>query len=108
MNKMIGLDKKKVVLALMIIIGTISVLICGIKIHQNLNVPYAHINAYLSIEIKNGDTASSIADTVMKKYNMYSFMSMNEMLSIIRDVNNVDIDNIETGNYILVPYYVEK
>ena len=103
------LEKSKAILLMIVIVaGSFSVLICGIKIHQNLNVPYEHVNAYLSIEIKDGDTASSIADTVMKKYNMYSFMSMNEMLSIIRDVNNVDIDNIETGNYIIVPYYVEK
>jgi hypothetical protein len=56
-----------------------------------------------SIEVKKGDTLWSIAsEYVTDEYN-----DLNEYIDEIKNSNGMVSDEIHTGNYIIVPYYVD-
>ena len=54
---------------------------------------------YTSVLVEEGDTLSSLAD---RYYSSYSGTKENFILSIC-NINNIDSDSIEAGEYIIIP-----
>lgn len=54
-----------------------------------------------SIEIQDGDSLWSIA----KSYYNDEFASIEEYVEVIKASNNMTNDVINTGNYLIIPYY---
>ena len=54
---------------------------------------------YISVMVEDGDTLFSLAD---KYYSSYSGTKENFIESICR-INNIDSDNIDAGEYIIIP-----
>lgn len=56
-----------------------------------------------SVEVKKGDTLWSIATVYMtEEYN-----DINDYIKEIKSCNGLATDNINAGNYIIVPYYAD-
>ncbi len=57
----------------------------------------------ISLEIQKGDTLWSIASAFYTN----DYDDMNEYIEEIKDSNGMISDQINTGNYIIVPYYAD-
>ena len=60
---------------------------------------------YKSIEIEKGDTLNSIAATYISD----EYCSKNEYISEVVKINHLtDIDNINAGSHLIIPYYAAR
>lgn len=62
---------------------------------------------YASVEIQRGDTLYSMVDNFMNKYD-YCGISKIEIVQTIVDINSINPDRIHAGNYVIIPYVVDK
>ena len=56
---------------------------------------------YVSIRIESGDTLWTIADEYIEGFNL----SKSEYIKEVCQINSISEDNIQAGDYIVVPYY---
>lgn len=67
----------------------------------NKQTGQAEYKYYASIPVEEGDTLWSIAETHMGSH----YRSVEDYIKEIRKINALDGDNIQSGGYIVVPYY---
>lgn len=56
---------------------------------------------YVSIRIESGDTLWTIADEYVEGFNL----SKSNYIKEVCQINSISEDNIQAGDYIVVPYY---
>lgn len=66
---------------------------------RRANASSEYSTCYMSVMVEDGDTLFSLAD---KYYSSYSGTKENFIESICR-INNIDSDNIDAGEYIIIP-----
>lgn len=59
---------------------------------------------YTSIELNDGDTLWSIADTYASK----GYQRKADYIAEVKELNQIDEDDIHSGQHLLIPYYSEK
>lgn len=67
-------------------------------------VEYPVYKYYTSIELEEGDTLWSIADTYATK----GCQSKNDYIAEVKELNQIDENDIHSGQHLLIPYYSEK
>lgn len=67
-------------------------------------VEYPVYKYYTSIELEEGDTLWSIADTYAAK----GCQSKNDYIEEVKELNQIDENDIHSGQHLLIPYYSEK
>ncbi len=88
-----------VIISLGILLGT------GISaLASSKDDPAAYNKYYKSIRVESGDTLWTIAD----EYIMGLNIDKSEYIAEICNLNNIDGDNIEAGEYIVVSYYSKE
>lgn len=70
---------------------------------RGLNNPPNH-KYYKSIEISKGDTLWSIAEEHSDKSH---YQNIFEYIDEVKAMNSMETDNIVSGRYIIIPYYVD-
>ncbi|MCU6761244.1 Cell division suppressor protein YneA [uncultured Roseburia sp.] len=88
---------------------TFSVIIAGILLgssilnssRTNAATEYQEELYYKSIEVKEGDTLWSIADTYMCE----EFDNKQDYIDEIKSINHLTDDTIHSGSYLTIPYY---
>ena len=78
------------------IFGTSSL----VDAHDNSGLVSSDIKCYKSIELQEGDTLWNIAETYMDD----SYDSINDYISELKKINNLDSDEIHEGHYLMVAY----
>ena len=66
--------------------------------------PAAYNKYYKSVRVEAGDTLWTIAD----EYIMYLNIDKTEYITEICELNHIDGDNIQAGEYIVVSYYSKE
>ena len=61
------------------------------------------IKIVASVEVERGDTLWSIAE----KFKTDEYSDINEYIMEIKASNGLTTDDIHTGHYLIVPYYVD-
>ncbi len=97
--------RRKIVYNKKIMSTVFAFLIISCAFISKITVAYAdeaieYEKSFISIEIKNGDTLSSIAETYAKSEAEYE-----EYIFEVMSINNLDNDIIHSGCYLLVPVY---
>lgn len=97
--KRIMVDNKGIMLTIFVFV----VLICALI--NNITVAYAdeaveYEKSFISIEIENGDTLTSIAQSYAKSEAEYE-----DYIAEVMSINNLKNDMIHDGCYLLVPVY---
>ncbi len=88
-----------VMLTMFILIVLISALVSKITVaYADEAIEYE--KSFISIEIENGDTLTSIAKTYAKSEAEYD-----EFISEVMCINNLYNDTIHSGCYLLIPVY---
>ena len=68
--------------------------------HEKTSADDTVYKYYKSIEIQSGDTLWAIAeDTMTDEYN-----SVAEYVQVLKDMNNLDSDNIQAGQNLIIAY----
>lgn len=87
----------------MLTIFALVVMICALV--SKITIAYAdeaieYEKSFISIEIENGDTLTSIAKLYAKSETEYD-----EYISEVMSINNLHNDTIHSGCYLLIPVY---
>lgn len=88
-----------VILLFVIMIFTIVLATKKVKAKRDGN----RVKLVTSIEIQRGDTLWSIASSYMSD----EYSDLNDYIAEIMVSNRLSSDNIQAGNYIIVPYYAD-
>lgn len=71
-----------------------------VSAHEKTSADDTVYKYYKSIEIQSGDTLWAIAeDTMTDEYN-----SVAEYVQVLKDMNNLDSDNIQAGQNLIIAY----
>ena len=71
-----------------------------VSAHEKTSADDIVYKYYKSIEIQSGDTLWAIAeDTMTDEYN-----SVAEYVQVLKDMNNLDSDNIQAGQNLIIAY----
>lgn len=81
-------------------IGIIVISTTVIKAGNRSDAPSA-VKYYTSIEVKSGDTLSSIADSYMSA----GYSSTDEYINEVMKMNHLTSTTIKAGEYLAIPYY---
>jgi cell division protein YceG involved in septum cleavage len=68
---------------------------------SNAKQEYNAYKYYTSIQIAEGDTLWSIADS----YCSDGYETRDDFIQEVKELNHIDEDSIHAGNYLTVPYY---
>ncbi len=99
--------RKKIIyrLPVLIIPTIILILYFCISFNSHVSAEYGGLNDISSVEsvlVRKGDTVTSIAERYAQEY---SYISVRQYMKDILDLNNMNSDHIQAGNYILLPIY---
>jgi cell division protein YceG involved in septum cleavage len=86
---------------ILVFILCVFLLSCLFVLKSNASQEYETYKYYTSIQIQEGDTLWSIADT----YHSNMALSRTDYIQEIIELNHIDADNIHAGNYLIIPYY---
>lgn len=98
MKKQSVTNKIIMLTSIFILVISISFLIGRKPVHANQGIEYN--KEFISIEIQNGDTLTSIAKTYSLQPNQ-----IDAYIAEVKDINNLSNDNIHAGCYLLIPIY---
>ena len=112
LNKRIKEVRRNKIILLAIIIFATSLMIVGYSKYRKTfwnQCPVTHTISYETVYISNGDTVESIARDAILRHEMYNIITVRTEVEAIIQMNKLNNPNkIQYGNFILVPYYVEK
>lgn len=92
----------KIMLTIVLVLFLSVFLIGGMKLVQaDENIQYE--KSFLTIEIEEGDTLTSIA----AEYSVSSVKYV-DYIQEVKDINNLKSDTIHTGCYLLIPVYTSS
>lgn len=99
--------RKKIIhrLPVLIIPTIILILYFCISFDAHVSAEYGGLNDISSVEsilVRKGDTVTSIAERYAQEY---SYISAKQYMKDILELNNMNSERIEAGNYILLPIY---
>lgn len=112
LNKRIKEVRRNKIILLAIIIFATSLMIVGYNKYRKTfwnQCPETHTITYESVYISHNDTVESIARDALSRHNMDNIITVKTEVDAIVKMNKLHNPNrIQYGNFILVPYYVEK
>lgn len=106
---------KKNAVIILLTAGVGAAAISSINKSQSDNKPSVGVEqqssskVFKSYEIKAGDTLTSIVEKIMKEYpNTADYYTEAQLIKEVASINNMgtNLNNIQTGNYLIVPYYM--
>ncbi|MDO5149632.1 MAG: LysM peptidoglycan-binding domain-containing protein [Oscillospiraceae bacterium] len=99
-HKVKQVNNNDIMLITLLFILLFSIMIGHRFVLANDNTTYE--KTFISIEIQEGDTLTSIAHTYAKNAIAY-----NDYILEVKDINNLHNDTIHSGCYLLIPTYEE-
>lgn len=69
----------------------------------NANMSKEYEKTFITVEIREGDSLSSIAYS-----NMKPGVEISDYINEVKSINNLKSDTIHTGCYLLIPNYIEQ
>lgn len=105
-EKRSNLMAKVTMLSLIICIslGTLFLLIDTFNFVEASSTDYK--KGITSVQVDNGDTLWSIASEMIDEYDMGEYYSVKSLVNEITEINDIYKDDIQAGNYIVVPYII--
>lgn len=94
---------------MVLIILTVCVILAGVIFgssilasgHSKASTSHASFKYYTSIQIEQGDTLWSIANTHMTP----EYKNINTYITEVKELNQLGPDDIHAGQYLMIPYY---
>lgn len=87
---------------------TLLVVFCGALLGSSMasgrseaSAEHRTIKYYTSIQIEQGDTLWSIADT----YRTGDYSTVQDYIDEVKELNQLGLDEIHSGQYLTIPYY---
>lgn len=112
LNKRIKEVRRNKIILVSVIVLVMSLLIVGYNSYKKNfwnQCPDTYTITYESVYISDGDTVESIARDALLRHNMDNIITVKTEVDAIVKMNKLhNPDRIQYGNFILVPYYVEK
>lgn len=105
-NRQKRLDQvKRHKIALIVFFIFLIIVFISFLTEANDNVQQLSYKYYKSIEITKGDTLWSIANDY---FDPIHYKSTLEYVKEVKKMNNMTSDDIITGSYIIIPYYISE
>lgn len=95
--------KQKTMLGILAVLIISLIIIFGsamITFAKNENKPEP-IKSYVSIQVQNGDTLWSIAESYTESYDI----KINDYINEVKSMNSLSSDDIHTGSFLIIPTY---
>lgn len=95
------------------VVATITLLVvfCGTllgssmaSVRSEASAEHGSIKYYTSIQIEQGDTLWSIADT----YLTAGYATVQDYIDEVKELNHLGPDEIHSGQYLTIPYYSDE
>ena len=91
---------RNIIMLTMIVVLSLSIVFFSRMLIAHADQAITYDKSFVSIEIKNGDTLTTIAETYA-----ISAAEYDSYINEVMDINNLKNDKIHAGCYLLIPIY---